>query len=1433
MDHQGAGFAFDLSMDFPAFKPVDDTAGFYGDEAIDTTTTAASSFDPTMFDTQSSFDMQHSLSLDNTSVTPAWNTQLTPHMQSAANTFLSTPLQPFNTMLGKFNALGKRPLQLEETHEYPQPKRHAGFDFPLFPTPPAPMDSWPMEPAPPSTSPEGLTDEAADVCSMWFNKYNVLPSDKHIDSLSQLTGESAEAIRNWFGRLVKQGMGGSQSDSAYKSQTFLIQQQQQQNTFWHDPTYQTDLTQVSPPQINLSPEMSPSLDDVGTTTAQSATTLRGNKKRCTPTDDAELLGRDPRKIYQCTRKCGKRYGRKNDWKRNEEEGYPCKSWVCSLCTSEGVEHVKPCYRKYHFVQHFRNIHSGMNAEDHDEASIVYSETEFPRKCGFCRHRFESRQERIDHIANHFKQGKCMLDWRDDEDDENDDSAGDDDDHSNGDGFNGAPSSQQPPFDPRGDNNSKYFGNNGSSSGSSGQQPQGGFFQFQLSQLGESQLYCADRPTKPITLSPNISQSSTSPESGGIVSQGERVKTEEYDTSTLARDALAQPIEEEHETSSFGRVAEHLDWKYSWASTEPEVPLLSVTSLDFPACPEEGLSAGRDTQCPEYSTDVIPRGRSPVGIHIPQIPNKSRSFLSVKLLGAGGFSTVDEVIHQQTGLHVVRKTLKNRDRTALDELKKEVSVLQKLRHPHIIRFLGACSKGNKMSILISPVAETTLAGWLEQSSSQRPATLLHTVVKMFGCLASSVRYIHEQRPVVKHMDIKPQNILIVGSDQEIPHVILCDFGVSSAEDLHDHGSKPLTRQYVAPEVFEGFVRKQAADIWSLGCVFSEMASIPFSQDNKDWTAFRKEFSGRTGKYYWQDVSGVQEKLSSFLDAAKNATEQTVVRTIQSMMDANPEKRPDAASLTLIFTPAPCCLNWPNDKATFPGPDEEQGAIEAFAREDIIEHYGHDRDPTPYSDSLSSAKTWLDDCLHTHDACHYVPTGDFSALPTRLIDMLPDGQTGSYVRIVESNMLPRVTEQVEYVALSHVWDFSQPILTSSLILDMQKKLHLKNLPSMVRQGISVAQRLGYRYCWVDALCVLQDSRQEKERECKSMSLTFRNAALTVILDQLGTDDDDDDDKSDMGFSGTTPHPAPSLFKTIAGETTSTARVPASSMLPPSILASPNFGWDTRAWVLQDRLLSRRFLHLGKQLYWECNTLKASETFPCGLSPLVWEKLHTLQSNPPEPNTRRRTTNPATPDPQTTFATANADRPPTFKRQQSSCKYPDCTPSDTVIPAPARYHIRLPPLPTASLHPTTPPQPQTQNQTRFSGLYARTPSKRHTHRQPTPPVVKHKEQASRYPTCPTCSCLGASTTNSSSTQALQRNRHDDRHNHCDLCCTSNTRSSSRNRNIANTNGNGEENGCTILGIGDPDTKNRTTVANANEAVDSVGQGGKHDLLGCGGMT
>jgi serine/threonine protein kinase len=525
--------------------------------------------------------------------------------------------------------------------------------------------------------------------------------------------------------------------------------------------------------------------------------------------------------------------------------------------------------------------------------------------------------------------------------------------------------------------------------------------------------------------------------------------------------------------------------------------------------------------------------------------------------------VDEVLHRGTNLRLGRKTLKNRGPSAMHDLWKEVSVLQKLRHPHVIRFLGAYSQGDKMSILLSPIADTTLSLWLDRFSSEKPANFSQVITKMFGCLASSVRYLHEQRPVVKHLDIKPQNVLIVEGDGEFPHVVLCDFGISTSDDLSFH-SQPLTRQYVAPEVFGGSTRTSAADVWSLGCVYAEMASIAYSQDNSDWLKLRKEFSGRTGKYYWQDVSGLQDRLTMILENAATVTEQTTLRTLKAMLRRLPAERPDATSLTLVFTPAPCCLTWPNENVTYPGPVEELSSVEMLIHEDGIDcrtqlHQHSELTAAPLQ-SLGNAKNWLDQCSHSHEVCIRANRSEAKTLPTRLLEILPDGPEGR-LRVITSASISSRPESIDYVALSYTWNESQTLLTTTTHASMETNIPLSTLSSPLTTAISTAHRLGYKYLWTDSLCVLQDNEADKRDECANMASVFRNAALTLMLDSAA-----------------------------------------------DLESAPSCAWDTRVWTLQERLLSHRFLHIGReQMYWECNALKASETFPRGLPLLVWEKAH----------------------------------------------------------------------------------------------------------------------------------------------------------------------------------------------------------------------------------
>lgn len=176
---------------------------FYLDEGIDTTSGAGpfgqQSFDPMFAATNDAdYSMQLPLvslpilrltarigvlmtaqSLDNTSGSASWE-----NMDSTINPFPSTPAQSFDTLFNPrySNALGKRPLQLD-VQDLPQSKRHetsaADFAFSPYATSASVTgsSSWAVDtqPTPSSSTEVGLSEEAADFCSTWFDKYKVLP----------------------------------------------------------------------------------------------------------------------------------------------------------------------------------------------------------------------------------------------------------------------------------------------------------------------------------------------------------------------------------------------------------------------------------------------------------------------------------------------------------------------------------------------------------------------------------------------------------------------------------------------------------------------------------------------------------------------------------------------------------------------------------------------------------------------------------------------------------------------------------------------------------------------------------------------------------------------------------------------------------------------------------------------------------------------------------------------------------------------------------------------------------------------------------------------------------------------------------------------------------------------------------------------------------
>jgi serine/threonine protein kinase len=89
------------------------------------------------------------------------------------------------------------------------------------------------------------------------------------------------------------------------------------------------------------------------------------------------------------------------------------------------------------------------------------------------------------------------------------------------------------------------------------------------------------------------------------------------------------------------------------------------------------------------------------------------FQTVKLLGVGAFSTVDEIRHLVTNGRLARKVLKGRGH--VKHLVRELGALKTLKHRHIIRLVDATFDDQVSILLLSPVAESNLAEYLAASA----------------------------------------------------------------------------------------------------------------------------------------------------------------------------------------------------------------------------------------------------------------------------------------------------------------------------------------------------------------------------------------------------------------------------------------------------------------------------------------------------------------------------------------------------------------------------------------------------------------------------------------------------------------------------------------------------------------------------------------------
>jgi hypothetical protein len=247
------------------------------------------------------------------------------------------------------------------------------------------------------------------------------------------------------------------------------------------------------------------------------------------------------------------------------------------------------------------------------------------------------------------------------------------------------------------------------------------------------------------------------------------------------------------------------------------------------------------------------------------------------------------------------------------------------------------------------------------------------------------------------------------------------------------------------------------------------------------------------------------------------------------------------------------------------------------------------------SMDQVSRWIQVCRDFH-GCYKVQKTNTS-LPTRLVELV---KGVGKIRLCDSDQLPPETR---YATLSHCWG-NVPFcrLLQENILSFTDDIPFSILPQTFQDAVTILEKLYIKYLWIDSLCIIQDSTADWKAEAARMSKVYANSYLNLAATAS--------QNSQEGLFQTR---EPSSVKRCLFVPHRAREV---EYLSSSTKEQPTIGWDcvnpsdwvtaiveaplnARAWVYQERALAPRILHFSSsEIFWECNHMRASETFPNGL-------------------------------------------------------------------------------------------------------------------------------------------------------------------------------------------------------------------------------------------
>ncbi|KAK6932696.1 Protein kinase domain [Dillenia turbinata] len=239
----------------------------------------------------------------------------------------------------------------------------------------------------------------------------------------------------------------------------------------------------------------------------------------------------------------------------------------------------------------------------------------------------------------------------------------------------------------------------------------------------------------------------------------------------------------------------------------------------------------------------------------------------KLLGHGTFAKVYNARNARTGESVAIKVLdkeKIMKGGLMAHIKREISILRRVRHPNIVQLYEVMATKTKIFFVMELIRGGELFNKVAKGRLKEEIAR-----KYFQQLISAVGFCHARG--VYHRDLKPENLLL----DENGDLKVSDFGLSAVSDqiqqdglFHTFCGTPA---YVAPEVLarKGYDAAKV-DIWSCGVIlFVLMAGyLPF-HDHNIMAMYKKIYRGEFRCPRWFSPE--------------------LIRLLTRLLDTNPETR----------------------------------------------------------------------------------------------------------------------------------------------------------------------------------------------------------------------------------------------------------------------------------------------------------------------------------------------------------------------------------------------------------------------------------------------------------------------------------------------------------------------------------------------------------------